>query len=79
MLSGLNSVQSDKIALKVVQFRFLKKILKNLLTNMRVSVKIYKLSHETRRAHLENYIVQSEKTKRDSFEERETSSRSSTA
>ena len=50
---------------------FLQKTLKKSLTKREWSVKIYKLSHETRRAHLENYIVQSEKTKRDSFEERE--------
>ena len=49
----------------------MKKTSKKALTKREWSVKIYKLSHETRRAHLENYIVQSEKTKRDSFEERE--------
>ena len=45
---------------------------------MTIFDKIYLVPNKTD-AHLENYIVQSEKTKRDSFEEREVSSQSSTA
>ena len=46
------------------------KQLKQELCQMTIFDKIYLVPNKTD-AHLENYIVQSEKTKRDSFEERE--------